>query len=156
MDLDQPEEIPEDAADEIATDAKALIFNKHIHKSFNGLDYEARVSHSNQPFVLKVRKGSIATCSTKECLNYRLSCLCIHSLAITQSIRKVKNIVKHACENAKLINLSFLQLLKDRQGSGQRKFLQENAIGHNFLQRIVGCSFIKHTERHYDQGRTKI
>ena len=33
---------PEDVADESITDAKALMFNKHIRKSFNGLDYEAR------------------------------------------------------------------------------------------------------------------
>ena len=81
---DLPEEIPEDVADEIITDAKALIFNKHIRKSFNGLDYEARVSHSNRPLVLKVKKGSIVTCSTKECLNYRLYSVCSHSLAIAQ------------------------------------------------------------------------
>ena len=48
---DLPEQIPEDAADETITGANALIFNKHIRKSFNGLDYEALVSHSNQPLV---------------------------------------------------------------------------------------------------------
>lgn len=48
---DLQEQIPEDAADETITGANALIFNKHIRKSFNGLDYEALVSHSNQPLV---------------------------------------------------------------------------------------------------------
>lgn len=48
--------LPEDVADEIITDAIVLIFKKHIRKSFNGLDYEARVSHSNRPLVLKVKK----------------------------------------------------------------------------------------------------
>ena len=53
---DLPEQIPEDVADEIITDAIVLIFKKHIRKSFNGLDYEVRVSHSNRPLVLKVKK----------------------------------------------------------------------------------------------------
>ena len=53
---DLQEQIPEDAADEIIADAIVLIFKKHIRKSFNGLDYEARVSHSNRPLVLKVKK----------------------------------------------------------------------------------------------------
>ena len=35
---DLPEQIPEDVADEIITDAIVLIFKKHIRKSFNGLD----------------------------------------------------------------------------------------------------------------------
>ena len=66
---DLPDQIPENVADKIITDAKALIFNKHIRKSSNGLDYEVSVSHSNRSLVLKVKKGSIVTCSTKECLN---------------------------------------------------------------------------------------
>ena len=53
---DQPEQIPENAADEIITNAKSLLLKKHIHQSFNGLDYQARVSHSNWPLVLKVKK----------------------------------------------------------------------------------------------------
>ena len=56
---DLPEQIPGDVADEIITNAKALIFNKHN-------------SHSNRPFSLIVKKRSIVTCSTKECLNYGL------------------------------------------------------------------------------------
>ena len=105
---DLPEEIPEDVADEIITDAKALIFNKHFRKSFNGLDYEARVSHNNRPLVLKVKKRSIVTCSTKECLNYRLYSGCSHSLAIAQYISKVKDLVEYPCKNAQPINLSCL------------------------------------------------
>ena len=66
---DSPDQIPENVTDKIITDAKALIFNKHIRKSSNGLDYEVNVSHSNCSLVLKVKKGSIVTCSTKECLN---------------------------------------------------------------------------------------
>ena len=65
---DQPEQIPENAANEIITNAKALLLKKHIRQSFNGLDYQARVSHSNRPLVLKVKKERIVTCSTKECL----------------------------------------------------------------------------------------
>ena len=44
------EDLPEhaeDVADETITDAKVLICNKHFRKSYNGLDYEARVNHSN-------------------------------------------------------------------------------------------------------------
>ena len=65
---DQPEQIPENVANEIITNAKALLLKKHIRQSFNGLDYQARVSHSNGPLVLKVKKERIVTCSTKECL----------------------------------------------------------------------------------------
>ena len=53
---DLPDQIPENVADKIITDAKALIFNKHIRKSSNGLDYEVSVSHSNRSLVLKVKK----------------------------------------------------------------------------------------------------
>ena len=35
---DQPEQIPENAADEIITNAKSLLLKKHIRQSFNGLD----------------------------------------------------------------------------------------------------------------------
>ena len=35
---DQPEHIPENAADEIITNAKSLLLKKHIRQSFNGLD----------------------------------------------------------------------------------------------------------------------
>ena len=65
---DQPEQIPENVANEIITNAKALLLKKHIRQSFNGLDYQARVSHSNRPLVLKVKKERIVRCSTKECL----------------------------------------------------------------------------------------
>ena len=65
---DQPEQIPENAVDKIITNAKSLLLKKHIRQSFNGLDYQARVSHSNRPLVLKVKKERIVTCSTKECL----------------------------------------------------------------------------------------
>ena len=51
------------------TNAKALLLKKHIRQSFYGLDYQARVSHPNWPWALKVKKGSRVTCSTKECLN---------------------------------------------------------------------------------------
>ena len=118
---DLPEQIPEDVADEIITDAKALTFNKHIRKSFNGLDYEARVSHSNRSLVLKVKKGSIVTCSTKECLNYRLYSVCSHSLAIAQYISKVKNLVEYTCKNAQPINLSCLAGFGRPSGSGTKK-----------------------------------
>ena len=65
---DQPEQIPENVANEIITNVKALLLKKHIRQSFNGLDYQARVSHSNRPLVLKVKKERIVRCSTKECL----------------------------------------------------------------------------------------
>ena len=65
---DLPDQISENVADKIITDAKALRFNKHIRQSFYGLDYEVSVSHSNRSLVVKVKKGSIVTCSTKECL----------------------------------------------------------------------------------------
>ena len=65
---DQPEQIPENVANEIITNAKALLLKKHIRQSFNGLDYQVRVSHSNRPLVLQVKKERIVTCSTKECL----------------------------------------------------------------------------------------
>ena len=47
---------------------KHYYLKKHIRQSFNGLDYQARVSHSNRPLVLKVKKERIVRCSTKECL----------------------------------------------------------------------------------------
>ena len=65
---DQPEQIPENVANEIITNVKALLLKKHIRQSFNGLDYQARVSHSNRPLVLKVKKERIVRCNTKECL----------------------------------------------------------------------------------------
>ena len=42
---DLPDQIPENVPDKIITDTKALIFNKHIRQSFNGLDYDVSVSH---------------------------------------------------------------------------------------------------------------
>ena len=92
---DLPDQIPENVADKIIKDAKASIFNKHIRKSSNGLDYEVSVSHSNRSLVLKVKNGSIVTC-------------CSHSLATAQYINKVKDLVDHACKKAELINLSSL------------------------------------------------
>ena len=65
---DLPDQIIENVPDKIITDAKALIFNKHICQSFNGLDYKVSVSHSNRSLTVKVKKRSIVTCSTKECL----------------------------------------------------------------------------------------
>ena len=62
------QKIPENVANEIITNAKALLLKKHIRQSFNGLDYQVRVSHSNRPLVLQVKKERIVTCSTKECL----------------------------------------------------------------------------------------
>ena len=47
---------------------KHYYLKKRIRQSFNGLHYQARVSHSNRPLVLQVKKERIVTCSTKECL----------------------------------------------------------------------------------------
>ena len=46
---DLPDQIPENVPDKIITDTKALIFNKHIRQSFNGLDYDVSVSHRISP-----------------------------------------------------------------------------------------------------------
>ena len=119
-DLSEP--IPEDFADEVITDAKALIFNEHIRKSFNGLDYETRISHSIGPLVLKVKRGSIVTCSTnRECLNNLLYSACNHSLAIAQHIIKFKDIINHVCKNAETINLSSLAGFGRLSRSGTKK-----------------------------------
>ena len=46
---DLPDQTPENVPDKIITDTKALIFNKHIRQSFNGLDYDVSVSHRISP-----------------------------------------------------------------------------------------------------------
>ena len=46
---DLPDQIPENVPDKIITNAKALIFSKHIHQSFNERDYDVSVSHRIGP-----------------------------------------------------------------------------------------------------------
>ena len=46
---DLPDQIPENVPDKIITDTKALIFNKYIRQSFNGLDYDVSFSHRIGP-----------------------------------------------------------------------------------------------------------
>ena len=46
---DLPDQIPENVPDKIITDTKALIFNKYIRQSFNGLDYDVSFSHRISP-----------------------------------------------------------------------------------------------------------
>ena len=46
---DLPDQIPENVPDKIITDTKALISNKHVGQSFNGLDYDVSVIHRIAP-----------------------------------------------------------------------------------------------------------
>ena len=99
-----PNNIPDDVKEEIILNARSLIDNNLVRKSFNTSEYEVSRDHTLKVLTLNFNKRGIIGCNSSECLHYTVFKLCSHCLAVAAFTNTLDKLLSESFKKAKPVS----------------------------------------------------